>query len=109
MSTELPTSEELAPMAAMLDNLYEESKKKIGDRNHKQFHTFLKIQHGLMQRLKSMSDMYKEAEAGQAPRQQPEVAFLQGYLGAKRSESLTFARAALGAIVTARNELRQWD
>jgi hypothetical protein len=169
------TTAELAPMAAMLDSLYEDSKKRIvelnqredkskhfftvrqgahdkrladiraefqkhhasaaleandsaleahledendffmkywtrvRERSHRQFHTFLKIQHGLMQNLKSMSDMYRQAEAGKAPEQQAVgVAFLQGYR-AKRTEALAFTQSALAEVVAGRTELAHWD
>lgn len=82
---------------------------RVRERNHRQFHTFLKIQHGLMQKLKSMGDMYRQAEAGKAPEQQAvEVAFLQGYR-ARRTEALAFTRSALAEVAAGRAELAHWD
>lgn len=91
------------------ENFFMKYWKRVRDRNHKQFHTFLKIQHGLMSRLKSMSDMVKQAAAGKALQQPlPEVAFLQGYR-AKQAENIAFARSSLADVAAARAELAQWD
>merc|ERR1719230_1585819 len=40
--------------------------EKVRERQHRQFHTSLKIQHGMMTKVKTMMDMYEKAMSGGA-------------------------------------------
>jgi len=63
--------------------------EKVRERQHRQFHTSLKIQHGTLEKVKQMIDMYEKTIAGKADKAQvakqlgmvgggmPEVVFLQ--------------------------------
>lgn len=64
--------------------------ERVRDRQHRQFHTSLKIQHGMMDKVKVMMDMYEKTMNGGADKKQvqkdlarvaggaaPEIVFLQ--------------------------------
>eukprot|EP00429_Kryptoperidinium_foliaceum_P066018 CAMPEP_0176059298 /NCGR_PEP_ID=MMETSP0120_2-20121206/29551_1 /TAXON_ID=160619 /ORGANISM="Kryptoperidinium foliaceum, Strain CCMP 1326" /LENGTH=279 /DNA_ID=CAMNT_0017392835 /DNA_START=102 /DNA_END=941 /DNA_ORIENTATION=- len=63
--------------------------ERVRERQHRQFHTSLKIQHGTLEKVKQMIDMYEKTIAGKADKVQvakqlgmvgggmPEVVFLQ--------------------------------
>jgi len=66
---------------------------RVRERNKKQFHTCLKIQHGLMDRLKSMRDAYKQAATQQ-------TALIQ---------HSSFLDEALKVMAALDSELASWD
>mmetsp|Transcript_21421 Transcript_21421/g.43127 ORF Transcript_21421/g.43127 Transcript_21421/m.43127 type:complete len:287 (+) Transcript_21421:71-931(+) len=89
--------------------------EKVRERQHKQYHTSLKIQHGTLEKVKAMIDMYEKTIAGTADKQQvakqlakvsggamPEVVFLQA------SEELAhFCKEALTEVRMQRAALLQ--
>lgn len=88
--------------------------ERVRERQHRQFHTSLKIQHGTMEREKLMIDAYEKTMAGTANRAQvskelakvagvPEVVLVQV---AWRSAA-AFFRGALAEVRAARAELRR--
>lgn len=89
---------------------------RVRERNRKQFHTFLKIQHGLMDRLKAMSSECQNAASQQASRGTrvvaPEVAALLQHRQRSKDlaiDALSFAHEALGELEIQRRELAEWD
>jgi len=87
---------------------------KVRERQHRQFHTSLKIQHGTMQKEKMMIDAYEKTIAGTANKAEvkkeiakvsgvPEVVFLQV---AWRSAAKYFSDA-LSQVRAAKEELRK--
>lgn len=48
--------------------------EQVRERQHRQFHTSLKIQHGTLEKVKSMMDMYEKAIAGKDDKAQQELA-----------------------------------
>jgi len=80
----------------------------VRERQHRQFHTSLKIQHGMMQKVKGMIDMYNKAMHGTAAQKQqvkqelthvtgggtPEVVLFQ----TMRHEVATFCNEALEEV-----------
>lgn len=95
-------------------NFFEDYWKRVRERNRKQFHTSLNIQHGLMQKLKMMSDMYGKAMSGDTSdaagvKQElglaaPQVVLLQGAWQGMAS----FVQEALVEVHSERSELAQW-
>jgi len=77
--------------------------ERVRSRNHKQFHTCLKIQHGLMDRLKTMREAYRQAETQQAVAVQPEVA------AAALIQHQSFVHEALGEVAALHKESASWD
>lgn len=80
---------------------------RVRERNHKQYHTFLKIQHGLMDRLKSMREAYQNTATPQvtqsADSAQPEVA------AAALIQHQSFVQEALEEVKSLHDELSSWD
>jgi len=87
---------------------------KVRERQHRQFHTSLKIQHGTMEKEKMMIDAYEKTIAGTANKAQvqkeiakvsgvPEVVFLQV---AWQSAAKYFSDA-LSEVRKAKEELRK--
>jgi len=86
--------------------------QRVRERQHHQFHTSLKIQHGTMEKVKKMIEMYEQAISGKADKAQmkqelrqvggglPEIVFLQDEQQAVVRychEALTEVRAARAA------------
>lgn len=88
------------------DNFFLKYWGRVRERNHKQFHTCLKIQHGLMDRLKSMREAYQQAE--QATPQQP-TAVQPEVAAAALIQHQSFVDEALGKITALHIELAGWD
>merc|ERR1719401_1726987 len=84
---------------------------KVRERQHRQFHTNLKIQHSMMQRVKMMIDMYEKTIAGKADPEKmrrqlkiasggvPEVVLL---------DVQHFCHDALAEVSESRRELDEW-
>jgi len=85
------------------DNFFLKYWGRVRERNRKQFHTCLKIQHGLMERLKSMREAYQQAAVQQPTAVQPEVA------AAALIQHQSFVEEALGEIAALHTELAGWD
>mmetsp|Transcript_2893 Transcript_2893/g.7764 ORF Transcript_2893/g.7764 Transcript_2893/m.7764 type:complete len:396 (-) Transcript_2893:368-1555(-) len=93
--------------------------QRVRERQHRQFHTSLKIQHGTMEREKQMIDMYEKTIAGTADKESvaselskvaggsaPEVVFAQG---AALLQASSYCAAALAEVRAARRELREGE
>lgn len=89
--------------------------ERVRERQHRQFHTSLKIQHGTMERVKGLIDMYEKAISGKADKAEmqqklarvgagiaPEVVLLQDTARA----AAHFASEALEEVRQARTELK---
>jgi hypothetical protein len=91
------------------ENFFQAYWKRVRERNHKQYHTFLRIQHGMMDRAKQMKDMYEQAlsseQAGSSSQQPPDVALLQG----AQHFAMKFVHASLADVEELGNELNHWD
>jgi len=86
------------------------------ERQHRQFHTNLKIQHAMMMKTKKMIDMYdkalstKPSDQAQAKKElaqatgnaMPEIVFLQDTVS-------SFCRESLDEVQKERVELQEWD
>lgn len=90
--------------------------ERVRKRNHKQYHTFLKIQHSMMDSLKSMSDSYQQAEQGATPQAAPEVAaaLLQHRNLEQREQALSvatvaFVKDSLSELKSRNEERKSWD
>jgi len=77
--------------------------ERVRARNHKQFHTCLKIQHGLMDRLGSMREAYKQAAEQPAMAVQPEVA------ASALIQHQSFVQEALVEVAAQQALLASWD
>jgi len=88
--------------------------RRVREREHRQFHTSLKIQHATMGKEKDMIEMYKKAISGDTNRDQvrrelakvggglaPEIVFLQGV----RRATARYCREALAEVRAAHAEL----
>jgi len=92
--------------------------QRVRERQHRQFHTSLKIQHGTMEREKQMIDMYEKTIAGTADKASvkselskvaggaPEIVFAQG---AALLQAGTYCTEALAEVRAARRELREGE
>jgi hypothetical protein len=94
--------------------------QRVRERQHRQFHTSLKIQHGTMEREKQMIDMYEKTIAGTADKESvkselskvaggsaaPEVVFAQG---AALLQASAYCTQALAEVHAARRELREGE
>lgn len=94
--------------------------QRVRERQHRQFHTSLKIQHGTMEREKQMIDMYEKTIAGTADKESvaselskvaggsaaPEVVFAQG---AALLQASAYCTQALAEVRVARRELREGE
>lgn len=90
--------------------------EKVRERQHKQYHTSLKIQHATLEKVKAMMDMYEKTISGKADKAQvakelskvsggalPEVVFLQ-----QSSKALAnYCAEALSEVRSQRAELLQ--
>lgn len=85
--------------------------KGVRERQHRGFHTNLKIQHGMMQKVKTMIDMYEKTISGGKGADQvkkelqqqvaPEVVLLQ-----EQKEIVRFCRSALAEVRVEQQRLR---
>jgi len=92
--------------------------QRVRERQHRQFHTSLKIQHGTMEKEKQMIDMYEKTIAGTASKESvkselskvaggaPEVVFAQG---AALLQASAYCTRALAEVRAARRELREGE
>jgi glutaredoxin 2 len=109
-------SEEFRTNETRDENRYFSYWSRCRERQHRQFHTNLKIQHAMMNKVKKMIDMYEKTLSGKASDQEaakkqlgqvtggmPEIVFLQD---AQRSVS-SFCSESLGEVRKARGELQQ--
>jgi len=93
--------------------------ERVRDRQHKQFHTSLKIQHGTLEKVKAMIDMYEKTISGKADKKQvekqlakvgggalPEVVFLQDMRSVRRDVA-EYTVQALTLIQSERNGAMQ--
>jgi hypothetical protein len=92
--------------------------QRVRERQHRQFHTSLKIQHGTMERVKTMMDMYEKTINGQGKDKaqvkkqlsrvsqgaMPDIVFLQGDVRAAWHEMHGFCGRALSELRAARLE-----
>lgn len=89
--------------------------KGVRERQHRGFHTNLKIQHGMMSKVKTMIDMYEKTISGgakgkaQAKKEleaqvAPEVVLLQ----AQRKDVVQFCHSALADVRAEQSWLRAW-
>jgi len=92
--------------------------QRCRERQHRQFHTNLKIQHAMMNKVKTMVNMYdkalssKPSDQVQAKKQlsqmtgMPEIVFLQNFDDVKR-QVFDFCRDSLDEVEKERNELHK--
>jgi glutaredoxin 2 len=91
---------------------------RVRERQHRQFHTNLKIQHAMMTKVKKMIDMYEKTLSGKAGDQEqakkqlgqvaggmPEIVFLQGI----QHSVVTFCRESLAEVRKEQAELKQYE
>jgi hypothetical protein len=92
--------------------------QRVRERQHRQFHTSLKIQHGTMERVKTMMDMYEKTISGQVKDKaqvkkqlsrvsqgvMPDIVFLQGDVRAAWHEMHGFCGQALSELRAVRRE-----
>jgi len=106
-------SEEFRTNETRDENRYFNYWSRCRERQHRQFHTNLKIQHGMMMKAKKMIDVYEKAlsskpadkkQAAKDVRQMtgmPDIMFLQKAMGG-------FCRDSLAEVQKERTELQQW-
>merc|ERR1719271_222553 len=106
-------SEEFRTNETRDENRYFNYWERVRQRQHRQFHTNLKIQHAMMMKTKKMVDMYEKALSGKASEEAqvkkqlqanavPEIVFLQD---AQRTIA-SFCRESLAEVRKERQELQ---
>lgn len=109
-------SEEFRTNETRDENRYFNYWARVRERQHRQFHTNLKIQHAMMMKTKKMIDMYektlstKPSDQAQAKKQlsqatgMPEIVFLQNFHRTVKS----FCAESLAEVRKERAELKKW-
>merc|ERR1719335_2122109 len=109
-------SEEFRTNETRDENRYFNYWSRCRERQHRQFHTNLKIQHAMMMKTKKMVDMYEKALSSKATDQaaakkelgqmigMPEIVFLQN---AQRTVG-NFCRESLAEVREERAQLQEW-
>jgi len=109
-------SEEFRTNETRDENRYFNYWERVRQRQHRQFHTNLKIQHAMMMKTKKMVDMYEKALSTKPADQEkakkelgamtgmPEIVFLQNVQKTVGS----FVQESLDEVRKEREELQQW-
>merc|ERR1719375_2623402 len=111
-------SEEFRTNETRDENRYFNYWQRVRERQHRQFHTNLKIQHAMMTKVKKMITMYEKALSPKAADQtaakkqlsqmtgMPEIVFLQNFDEVKR-QVFDFCRSSLAEVEKERDELHK--